>query len=78
MEKIKNILAETFRVKESDLQPETNMKDIDSWDSLTHMEMIANLESELDIEFTADEIMEMTDIAKIEKIVGEKLNGSER
>lgn len=76
METIKKIIAETFHIKESELTPEVNMKDIDSWDSLTHMELIANLESELEIEFTADEIMEMIDVAHIEKIVGEKLNGN--
>ncbi len=76
MEKVRKIIAETFRVKENDLNSQLNMKDIDSWDSLTHMELIANLENELDIEFTADEIMEMTDIGKIERIVEEKINGN--
>jgi len=76
MEKVKKIIAETFRIKESDITSSVNMKDIDSWDSLTHMELIANLECELEIEFTADEIMEMVDVAHIEKIVGEKLNGN--
>lgn len=76
MEKVKKIIAETFHIKESDITSSVNMKDIDSWDSLTHMELIANLECELEIEFTADEIMEMVDVAQIEKIVGEKLNGN--
>lgn len=76
MEKLKKIIAETFHIKESEITPEVNMKDIDSWDSLTHMELIANLESELDIEFTVDEIMEMIDVTHIEKIVGEKINGN--
>ena len=76
MEKVKRIIADTFHIKESEITPEVTMKDIDSWDSLTHMELIANLESELDIEFTADEIMEMIDVANIEKIVGEKINGN--
>ncbi len=76
MDMIRKIIAETFHIKEADIKPELEMQDIDGWDSLTHMELIANLESDLDIEFTADEIMEMTSIAKIEKLVGEKLNGN--
>lgn len=76
MEKIRKIIAETFKIKESEITPQTNMKDIDSWDSLTHMELIVSLEDEFEIEFTADEIMEMTDVEKIEKIVGEKVNGN--
>lgn len=76
MEKVRKIIAETFKIKESEITPQTNMKDIDSWDSLTHMELIVSLEDELGIEFTSDEIMEMTDVEKIEKIVGEKVNGN--
>lgn len=76
MEMIRKIISETFHIKEADIKPELEMADIDGWDSLTHMELIANLESDLEIEFTADEIMEMTNIAKIEKLVGEKLNGN--
>lgn len=76
MEKIRKILAETFGIRESELTESTEMTDIESWDSLTHMEMIANLESELEIEFTSDEIMELTNVSKIEKIVGEKLSGN--
>lgn len=76
MERIKKIIAETFRIKESEIRPETNMKDIDSWDSLTHMELIASLEDEYGIELTADEIMEMTDVGKIEKIIGVRINGN--
>lgn len=76
MEQVRKILAETFSIRESELLENTEITDIESWDSLTHMEMIANLESELEIEFTADEIMEMTNVGKIEKIVGEKLSGN--
>ena len=52
------------------------MKTVDSWDSLTHMELIANLECEFDIEFTADEIMEMTTVAQIRKLLEAKTNGN--
>lgn len=37
------------------------------------MELIVSLEDEFSIEFTADEIMAMTDV---EKVVGEKVNGN--
>ena len=60
MEKIKKIISETFQIKESSITSQTNMQDIDSWDSLTHMELIVSLEDEFSIEFTADEIMAMT------------------
>ena len=76
MEKIKKIISETFQIKESSITSQTNMQDIDSWDSLTHMDLIVSLEDEFSIEFTADEIMAMTDVEKIEKVVVEKVNGN--
>lgn len=71
-EDIRKILADTFRVKADSLTPEITINDIDTWDSLTHMELIANLEAELNIEFDGDEIAEMTSFKAIEKIVNEK------
>lgn len=76
MQKVRKIIAETFKIKENEITSQTNMKDIDSWDSLTHMELIVSLEDECGIEFTADEIMEMITVEMIEKIVGEKVNGN--
>lgn len=76
MEKVRKLIAEVFQIRESDITLQTNMKDIDSWDSLTHMELIVSLEDEFGIEFTADEIMEMVDVGKIEKIIEEKVNES--
>lgn len=71
-EKVKKILADTFRVKTEDITPETTMESIDTWDSLTHMELVANLEQELQIEFDGDEIAEMFSVESIQKIVSIK------
>lgn len=76
MEKLKRIIAETFGISETEIKDDMEMKQIESWDSLTHMELIANLESEYDIEFTADEIMEMTTILKVKNLVEAKINGN--
>ncbi len=76
MEEIRKILEEIFRINGTIITPETKMEDIDSWDSLTHMEMIAELEDTFAIEFTADEIMEMTMVGKIEETVRRKRDGN--
>lgn len=77
MKNTKEIIASTFRVKSADIKDSTEIQDIDSWDSLTHMELIANLEQEFGIEFDVDEIMEMIRIDVIQKIIDGKLaNGN--
>ena len=71
-EDVRKILANTFRIKSDDINLETNIQDIDTWDSLTHMELVANLEKDLDIEFDGDEIADMISVSAIEKIVNGK------
>lgn len=75
-ENVVRIMAETFRVKESDIFPELAMEDMDEWDSLMHMELIANLEEELGVEFDVDEITEMNTVTKVLSIIEAKLNGN--
>ena len=74
MKDIKEILASVFRIKPSEISNDTEIKDVDSWDSLTHMEMIAALEQEFKIEFDADEIMSMTIFSTIQELVNKRLN----
>lgn len=73
-EKIIEILADTFRVKPSDITSETTIDNIDTWDSLTHMELVANLEEGLNLEFDGDEIADMISVGAIEKVVKGKTN----
>ena len=73
MEKVRHILASALRIKETEITENTELKDIKTWDSLSHMEMIADLETSLNIEFDVDEITQMTNVKTIEDIVAGKL-----
>lgn len=78
-QKIGKILADTFRIKTDEITSETAIENIDTWDSLTHMELVANLEEGLGIEFDGDEIADMINFGAIEKIVSRKRsNGNKR
>ena len=76
MEKIDTILCKVFGLKEGDINADLAMKDVGRWDSLTHMDLITSLESELNIEFNMDEIMLMKDIKTIKDITEKKALGS--
>ena len=73
MEQLIKILSEVFRLKQEEIKDEMTMKDIEVWDSLTHMNLIASLEEGLKIELDMDEIVEMKDIKTIKTIVLKKL-----
>ncbi len=73
MDKVNNILKNMFKVDAEKLTDDIKMKDLDRWDSLSHMELITSLEEGLNIQFSMEEIMKMTSIGKIKEVVKKKL-----
>ncbi len=62
-ERIKNIFRVIFETDEIDIN--TTINDIDSWDSLFHIRLIAAIEKEFSVRFSFGEIIELTSISKI-------------
>ncbi len=69
---LKKIMNDIFQIPEIDISDTTSVDNTESWDSLKHMELIASLEEEFEITFTADEIVSMNDFLKIKQFVREK------
>lgn len=61
--KFNELVCEVFRVEESDLSDEATPDDIDDWDSVTHMDLMALFEDEWDVSLDVEEITEMITIA---------------
>ena len=73
MKKLNQIISGVLRMKEEELKDGLTMQDLESWDSLKHMDLITSIEKDFDIQFSMDEILIMTEIKTIKKIVNEKL-----
>lgn len=73
MKKLNQIISEVLKIKEEDLKDELIVQDLESWDSLKHMDLISSIEKDFNIQFGMDEILSMKDIKTIKKIVNEKL-----
>ena len=56
-----------------DLTPESAFEEVPGWDSLGHMRVIAELESDFDIEFEIEEIIDQNTIKKIYELVQSKI-----
>ena len=63
LDRYKKVFIETFEIEEEVLD---NLKyqDIEQWDSLGHMSMIASLEEEFDIMFEMDDIIDFSSFNK--------------
>ncbi len=64
-DKIKEILATILEIDLSDVNNETNPNTVSNWDSLQHMKLVFAIEEEYGVEFTDDQIIQLTDVGKI-------------
>ncbi len=70
-EKIIDVISSVVKIDSSELLK--HMDEEKQWNSLTHIELIITLESEFNITFEDEELMELTTVSKILKIVGKKV-----
>ena len=64
-DKIKEILATILEIDQSEVNNETNPDTVSNWDSLSHMKIVFAIEEEYGVEFSDDQIIQLTDVGKI-------------
>ena len=69
MEKINEIIAKTFKIALEEATKNLEMKDVDRWDSLSHMDLIVAIEEEFNIQLSGDDIAEMITLDNVRRIV---------
>lgn len=67
-----NIFQDLFKTPAQGLPDETLLADLDSWDSLRHIEFIASLERALKQELTFDEISALRNLGDVRRLLNEK------
>jgi acyl carrier protein len=73
--KIKNVMSTVFDVDISSISENASPDDIESWDSLRHLNLAVALEEAFQIEFSEEDIMELMNLKLIELKIKEKTNG---
>ncbi len=71
-QKLVKLIADLFEISEDGLTEELAIEDLEGWDSLKHMELIASIEEGFGIELTFDEILAMQSLGKMEEILKTK------
>lgn len=62
LQKFNEYICEVFSVEEEEFSDDSTPDDLDSWDSVTHMDLMAFFEDEWDLALDVEEITEMTTI----------------
>jgi len=63
------ILAEVFRMKESDIHSSLKKDDVGNWDSLKQMDLVLSLEQEYGISLEIPDILRMVSVKGIEDVL---------
>lgn len=72
IEKLTIVFRNTFEKGDLELTEDMTASDVDSWDSLTHMVLIGDIEKEFGIKFKLKELNKMNTVGNLIDIVATK------
>jgi len=75
IDKITTIFRTVFNDETIILDNDTTANDVGSWDSLTHMIMIAEVEEAFSIKFKLREINKLKDVGALVELINSKISG---
>ena len=67
--KIIELIASVLNVPVGDVTLETEIGELDEWDSLRNVQIIAQLEKEFEVKITPDMIMDLEDVSDIISLI---------
>ena len=70
-ERVYKIISQVFNVPIENINDETSSDDIETWDSLKHMNMVLALEEEFNVQFGEEQVLEMLNVGLIIEILKE-------
>jgi acyl carrier protein len=63
------LISEILRMPAAEVVDSIDMEATGTWDSLSHMQLIAAIEEEFAVELTVDEIVEMRSVGQIKNVL---------
>ena len=64
-EKFLELFKEVFEMEDEEVNFDDNFRDLDTWDSLTHLSLIAMLDDEYDVQIEEEELKKLTTVNDI-------------
>jgi acyl carrier protein len=73
-EKVVDICRDVFENDDLELNDESNANTVDEWDSLTHLNLINDIEEEFKMKFTLDEFSNSANLGELVDALMKHLN----
>lgn len=73
LEKVRQILIKVLKHEKFEMRDDLTALDVDGWDSLTHMEIITEIETEFNIKFRLKELNKLKNMATLIELIQSKL-----
>ena len=73
-EKVRGITADILEVGPDQIMPQSSSENIETWDSVHHLNLILAFEQEFGVQLEPEEIDEMNNVERIISILEQKLN----
>ena len=64
-ERVRTIMSSILKVPIGSLRPDSSPDEIETWDSMQHLNLILSLEEEFHVKFSVEEVGEMQSLAEI-------------
>ncbi len=75
IERLNTVFRDVFGDDSISVNPRTTADDIDDWDSIEHINLIAAVEEEFDMRFKMREVSGMKNVGEMIQIISERGNG---
>ena len=73
LDRVRTIASDILEVPAAKITPDSSPENIETWDSVHHLNMVLALEQEFNLQFEPEEIDQMKDIQHILDILGSKV-----
>lgn len=73
MKKVQDIFIDILEEPSIRLENETTANDIEDWDSLTHIQLIVEIEKQFNIEFKLEEVQGFRNVGEMCECISRKL-----
>jgi acyl carrier protein len=73
-ETVRGIAADILEVRRNQITPQSSSENIETWDSVHHLNLILAFEQEFGLQLEPEEIDQMNNVERIVRILEQKLN----